>query len=87
MHIDLMLLLTSPFSGSKADLEKWSKGFVTATAQNFARELMETPSNLMTPTKFVEAVSHQLGEVRVSSEGKLEVVPMYPRSYFHGSLL
>ena len=48
-----------------------------ATAQNFARELMETPSNHMTPTMFVDTVSSRLGDIRISSGTKLEVVPRF----------
>ena len=46
-----------------------------AEAQNFARQLMETPSNHMTPTMFVDTVNSQLGAVKISSGTKLEVVP------------
>ena len=55
--------------------EAWSKGVVTASAQNFARQLMETPSNMMTPTMFVESVTKRLGEVQQTTSGKLEVIP------------
>ena len=36
---------------------------MTASAQNFARELKETPSNLLTPALFVESVGEKLREV------------------------
>ena len=68
---------THTHSGSSGDHEKWSKGLITATAQNFARELMETPSNHMTPTMFVDTVSNHLGSIRISSGTKLEVVPRF----------
>ena len=48
-----------------------------AEAQNFARQLMETPSNHMTPTMFADTVSSQLGAVKISSGTKLEVVPRF----------
>ena len=48
-----------------------------AEAQNFARQLMETPSNHMTPTMFVDTVNSQLGAVKISSGTKLEVVPRF----------
>ncbi|GAB1607736.1 aminopeptidase [Argonauta hians] len=41
-------------------LEEWNKGQIYAESQNFARILMEMPSNLLTPTKFTEIVSHRL---------------------------
>ncbi len=46
-------------------------------AQNFARELTESPSNHMTPTRFVDAVSSRLGEVvREGGEpGRLAIIP------------
>ena len=34
----------------------WETGLIYAEAQNFARTLMETPTNYMTPTKFTEYV-------------------------------
>lgn len=54
--------------------EAWSKGVITASAQNFARQLMETPSNMMTPTIFVETVTKRLGELQQSTVGKLEII-------------
>lgn len=60
---------------SIAQEEAWSKGAVTASAQNFARQLMEMPSNMMTPTMFVEAVTKRLGEIQQTTSGKLEIIP------------
>ena len=40
--------------------EGWNKGVTLANAQNLSRTLMETPSNLMTPRMFAEAVTAQL---------------------------
>ena len=51
---------------------EWNRGCVVASAQNFARELKETPSNLLTPSLFVEAVGKRLGEV---AGEKLEFIP------------
>lgn len=41
----------------------WKYGSTVATAQNFARELMEMPCNHLTPTKFVEIVTNKLSSV------------------------
>merc|ERR1712227_119639 len=38
----------------------WETGKNNATAQNFARTLMETPANLMTPTIFAQRVTETL---------------------------
>lgn len=42
---------------------------------------METPSNLMTPTLFVETVSSRLGQVKegvmAGGRGRLEVIPRW----------
>lgn len=46
-----------------------------AGAQNFARQLMDAPANLMTPSLFVDAVSTQLGEVPGMGRSQLEVIP------------
>ncbi|OWF41455.1 Cytosol aminopeptidase [Mizuhopecten yessoensis] len=49
-------------SSSNGDnvLTKWSRGRVLAEAQNFARHLMEMPSNKLTPGHFVDLVSARL---------------------------
>ena len=62
-------------SGDYMEKEAWSRGHTLATVQNFARMLMETPSNHMTPTKFVEAVSQRLGEIERERRRKIEVRP------------
>ena len=41
------------FSGSEEEIIKWEKGVVIAESQNIARRLGELPSNLATPTFFV----------------------------------
>jgi len=51
----------------KSQLQTWQKlwqdGLLLSRAQNFARELMETPSNLMTPTMFAERLTKRLSDV------------------------
>ena len=51
------------FSDSSATRQCWDKGATLADAQNFARWLMDTPSNHMTPTIFVDSVSQRLGAI------------------------
>ena len=53
---------------------EWNRGCVLASAQNFARELKEMPSNLLTPSLFVEAVGERLGGV---ARDQLEFVPRF----------
>ncbi|KAJ2844307.1 bleomycin hydrolase, partial [Coemansia brasiliensis] len=38
---------------------EWDAGQITARAQNFARDLMNTPANFMTPTLFAERVQRE----------------------------
>lgn len=38
----------------------WQDGLLLSGAQNFARELMETPSNHMTPTIFADTLTNRL---------------------------
>lgn len=38
------------------DMEGWDVGMHKAEAQNLARQLMETPASVMTPTKFAQNV-------------------------------
>ena len=66
-------------SADPSFLQQWSRGCVLGSAQNFARELMETPSNHMTPSLFVEAVSEKIGEIkqRLSNQKSIEVIPRY----------
>ena len=63
----------------------WEDGTILADSQNFARTLMETPANLMTPKIFTDAVSKQLSE----SVENLEIYSRYvlwdvasPHHYF-----
>ena len=69
--------LTHMFSTDSSLVSKWDRGRILGSAQNFARELMESPANHMTPTMFVEAVSNKLGRMRhsLSSPGSLQLVP------------
>ena len=41
----------------------WNRGRVFAEGQNFARDLMETPSNHLTPTRFGEIATEKLGKL------------------------
>lgn len=50
------------FSSSHVETD-WKYGSIVATAQNFARDLMEMPCNYLTPAKFVEIVSNKLSSV------------------------
>ncbi len=47
------------FSGSEEEFGDWEKGQTIAHAQNFARRLGELPSNIATPTFFVEETKKQ----------------------------
>uniref|UniRef100_A0A1I8JVR5 Cytosol aminopeptidase n=1 Tax=Anopheles quadriannulatus TaxID=34691 RepID=A0A1I8JVR5_ANOQN len=49
-------------ASGKAD---WDRGVIIAEAQNFARVLMETPANHMTPTIFADTVKQRLGAANV----------------------
>lgn len=44
------------FADEAENSQEWERGKIMAEAQNFARILMETPANLMTPTIFAETV-------------------------------
>ncbi|KAK9883294.1 hypothetical protein WA026_001475 [Henosepilachna vigintioctopunctata] len=48
------------FSNDELDLDKWKRGIVKANAQNLARKLADTPSNLMTPTIFCDQIKEVL---------------------------
>lgn len=47
------------FAEDAENKNEWERGKTMAEAQNFARKLMETPANLMTPTIFVDTVKKQ----------------------------
>lgn len=42
------------------DSAEWNKGVINGSAQNFARILMESPANIMTPTCFANTVKDKL---------------------------
>ncbi len=67
--------MTSPFH--RGVLPEWSRGVIQGSAQNLARELMEMPSNLMTPTLFVETVQEkaQLVRGRMEDPSRLQIIP------------
>lgn len=48
------------------DMKKWRIGLEKAQAQNFARNLMETPPNLMTPRTFAHSVVQSLCKTNVN---------------------
>ncbi|XP_071449110.1 cytosol aminopeptidase-like isoform X2 [Hetaerina americana] len=50
------------------DRNLWNKGVVKADAQNFARKLMETPGNHMTPSAFAKVAKEELSKNSVAVE-------------------
>lgn len=58
-------------NGLEYDWNGWKIGMEKAMAQNLARQLMETPSNLMTPTKFAQNVVNVLCDSGVNVEVKV----------------
>uniref|UniRef100_A0A8W7K854 Cytosol aminopeptidase n=1 Tax=Anopheles albimanus TaxID=7167 RepID=A0A8W7K854_ANOAL len=48
------------FAEDASGKEDWQRGVIIAEAQNFARVLMETPANHMTPTIFADTVRERL---------------------------
>ncbi|XP_037385041.1 cytosol aminopeptidase [Talpa occidentalis] len=55
------------------DQEAWQKGVLFASGQNLARQLMETPANEMTPTKFAAIIEKNLKSA--SSKTEVHVRP------------
>ncbi|KAL4231184.1 bleomycin hydrolase [Mactra antiquata] len=51
--------LTEHLSGSSSVQKVWSQGQIKADGQNWARKLMEMPSNKLTPRLFVEEVQRK----------------------------
>ncbi|KAK2508531.1 hypothetical protein MC885_012246 [Smutsia gigantea] len=49
------VVVSAELHGS-GDQEAWQKGVLFASGQNLARQLMETPANEMTPTRFAEII-------------------------------
>lgn len=58
---------------SENDVRKWIKGFILGSTQNWVRDLMETPANLMTPILFACHVRSRLESlgVNVTAHGPL----------------
>ncbi|RZF48662.1 hypothetical protein LSTR_LSTR010752 [Laodelphax striatellus] len=54
----------------KNEEDVWERGRIKAEAQNFARVLTQCPSNLMTPTHFVECVIDKLCPCGVQVEAR-----------------
>ncbi|KAF6130671.1 leucine aminopeptidase 3 [Phyllostomus discolor] len=50
------------------DQEAWQRGVLFASGQNLARQLMETPANEMTPTKFAEEIEKNLKSASSKTE-------------------
>ncbi|XP_066136854.1 cytosol aminopeptidase [Saccopteryx bilineata] len=50
------------------DQEAWQRGVLFASGQNLARQLMETPANEMTPTKFAELIEKNLKSASSKTE-------------------
>ena len=68
---------TSSFKDGGKTLD-WATGSLYSTSQNLARELMETPANLMTPTVFAERAKKEfegLENVTVNIHDEGEHVP------------
>ncbi|KAF9362499.1 bleomycin hydrolase [Mortierella sp. NVP85] len=58
---------------SPNEVQSFEHGLIQAKAQNLARILMETPSNHMTPTLFVERATKELEKLNLDSQ-KLEIL-------------
>lgn len=57
---------------AETDYEGWKIGLQKASAQNLTRELMETPANHLSPTKFAQNVIQALCNSGVSVEVKVK---------------
>uniref|UniRef100_H0WSC8 Cytosol aminopeptidase n=1 Tax=Otolemur garnettii TaxID=30611 RepID=H0WSC8_OTOGA len=55
------------------DQEAWQRGVLYASGQNLARQLMETPANEMTPTRFAEIIEKNL--INASSKTEVHIRP------------
>ncbi|CAH1782982.1 unnamed protein product [Owenia fusiformis] len=51
-------------STDRSAVQGWKTGRILAEGQNFARSLMETPSNHLTPLKFAETIQEQIGNIK-----------------------
>lgn len=50
------------------DQKAWEKGVLFASGQNLARQLMESPANEMTPTKFAEIIEKNIKSASSKAE-------------------
>lgn len=50
------------------DQKAWEKGVLFASGQNLARQLMESPANEMTPTKFAEIIEKNIKSASSKTE-------------------
>jgi len=68
-EMEKMPKLIEPIGGAQ---DPWMTGVRNAKAQNFARYLMESPANLMTPTIFCEKVTERLNPlgIKCTTHGK-----------------
>ncbi|UYV68354.1 LAP3 [Cordylochernes scorpioides] len=55
---------------SELSMKGWQTGVIKGNGQNLARRLMETPANLMTPTKFAEVAKSVLKVATVTVRDK-----------------
>ncbi|XP_040821936.1 cytosol aminopeptidase [Ochotona curzoniae] len=60
-------VVTAKLHGSEGQ-EAWQKGVLFAAGQNLARQLMETPANEMTPTRFAEIIEKKLRGASAKTE-------------------
>lgn len=69
---------------SENGLRKWIKGYILGNTQNWVRDLMESPANLMTPTIFANCIRARVENlgVRVTAHG-----PLWARSMGMNSFL
>jgi len=51
--------------GADSDGQGWHRGLILGRAQNFARELMETPANYLTPSLFCDQAQQALSDLPV----------------------
>lgn len=62
--------------GNSSIKRDWKEGCILGEGQNFARKLMETPANLLTPRLFTEKVTERLSRVQ-----SIEVIVRYVVDY------
>lgn len=71
-HVPYLDLYAEQSKDPEGDAEGWEIGIKKAEAQNLTRELMETPSNRMSPTKFAQNVVDKLCDSGVSVEVRVQ---------------